>query len=166
MKLTSCVLDIMPLTHIFQSFSVLSLRVWNWELIIHPQISGLIDFFLVVVLLEIKINYTLFILEHTRLSAWIQSGEAHIKELLKYVITKDSVNHCLVVICVDISKPWNMVDNLDHYLNVVREHLHTLNLSAKTLNEMERKGKQEGWLVIHSRWIFFGILFFLLFFLL
>jgi Dynein light intermediate chain (DLIC). len=80
-------------------------------------------------------------LEHTRLSIWIQSGEPHIKDLMKNVITKESIHHSLVVLCVDISKPWSMIDSLDQYMNILREHLHTLNISAKVLNELERQGK-------------------------
>ncbi|XP_066927107.1 cytoplasmic dynein 1 light intermediate chain 1-like [Clytia hemisphaerica] len=77
--------------------------------------------------------------EHTRLSVWIQSGEAHIKDLMKYVITKESIHHSLILLCIDISKPWNMLDQLENHVNILRQHLHTLNISAKILNELEKQ---------------------------
>ena len=80
------------------------------------------------------------LLEHTRLSVWIQSGEAHIKDLMKFVITKETIHHTLIVLCVDLSKPWDMLDHLENYMNILREHLHSLNISAKISNELEKQG--------------------------
>ena len=39
-----------------------------------------------------------------------------------------------------MSKPWDMLDHLENYMNILREHLHSLNISAKILNELEKQG--------------------------
>ena len=59
---------------------------------------------------------------------------------MKFVITKETIHHTLIVICVDMSKPWDMLDHLESYMNILREHLHSLNISAKILNELEKQG--------------------------
>ncbi|XP_057291342.1 cytoplasmic dynein 1 light intermediate chain 1-like [Hydractinia symbiolongicarpus] len=76
--------------------------------------------------------------EHTRLSIWIQDGDKHYKDLLKYVVTKDTVKNVTIIICVDMAKPWNIIDSLENWCRILREHIHSLQLSAKELNEMER----------------------------
>lgn len=83
----------------------------------------------------------LLAIEHTRLSIWIQDGDKHYKDLLKYVVTKDTVKNVTIIICVDMAKPWNIIDSLENWCRILREHIHSLQLSAKELNEMERGSK-------------------------
>ena len=71
------------------------------------------------------------------MNVWILDGDSYHKELLKYVITPDSVRNIVVVIVVDMSKPWTIMDSIEQWARILREHLHTLKLSAKELNEME-----------------------------
>ena len=33
-----------------------------------------------------------------------------------------------------------MLDQLENHVNILRQHLHTLNISAKILNELEKQG--------------------------
>jgi len=77
--------------------------------------------------------------EHITLGTWILNGDSYYSNLLQYVVTKESVKDLTVLICVDISKPWNILETLDHWYQKLHVHLHSLRLSAKELNEMERK---------------------------
>ena len=43
----------------------------------------------------------------------------------------------MIMICIDMAKPWNMLDSLEHWRRTLVEHLHSLHISAKELNSME-----------------------------
>ena len=77
--------------------------------------------------------------ENIRLGTWLLNGDSYYGNLLQYVVTKESVKNLTVLMCVDMSKPWNIIENLEHWYQKLHMHLHSLNLSAKELNEMERK---------------------------
>lgn len=77
--------------------------------------------------------------ENIRLGTWILNGDSYYSNLLKYVVTKESVRNLSVIMCVDMTKPWSILESLEHWYQKLHSHLHSLNLSAKELNEMERK---------------------------
>ncbi|XP_065676548.1 cytoplasmic dynein 1 light intermediate chain 1 isoform X2 [Hydra vulgaris] len=77
--------------------------------------------------------------EHTRLNVWIQDGSSHFNNLLKFVFTSESVKDLMIAICVDMCKPWRIIDSLEKWNRILHEHLHSLHLPAKELNAMEAK---------------------------
>ena len=85
--------------------------------------------------------FILYLLEYARLNVWILDGDGYHKDLLKYVITPEGIRNIIIVIVVDISKPWTIIDSLEQWTRILREHLHTLKLSAKELNEIEETCK-------------------------
>lgn len=84
--------------------------------------------------------YFLF-LDYTRLNVWILDGDPRNKTLLKYALTPKNVNDTLVVLVVDCSKPWFIMDSLHSWTEILREHIHSLKLTPKQLNEMEERSK-------------------------
>ena len=79
--------------------------------------------------------------EHARLNVWILDGDGYHKDLLNYVVNADCIRNIVVIIAVDISRPWTIMDSLDQWTRILREHLHKLKLSAKELNEIEENCK-------------------------
>lgn len=82
-----------------------------------------------------------FFVDYTRLNVWILDGDPQNKTLLKYALTPENTNDCLVVLVVDSSKPWTIMDSLHSWTEVLREHIHSLKLTPTQLNEMEEKSK-------------------------
>lgn len=72
---------------------------------------------------------------------WIMDGDVTYKNLLKFAITKTSAKDATVIVIVDMSKPWSIMDTLHSWIHVLREHIHSLNLSPKELNNMEHNSK-------------------------
>ena len=68
-------------------------------------------------------------------------GDVRYKNLLKFAITKKSAKDVTVILIIDMSRPWTIVDTLNSWVHVLREHIHSLNLSPKELNEMEHNSK-------------------------
>lgn len=79
--------------------------------------------------------------DYTRLNVWILDGDARNKTLLNYALTPQSANDSLVVLVVDSSKPWNIMDSLHSWTEILREHIHSLKLTPTQLNEMEERSK-------------------------
>jgi len=77
--------------------------------------------------------------ENIKLGTWLLNGETFYSNLLEYVVTKESVKNLTVLVCADMSKPWNIIETLEHWHQKLHAHLNSLQLSAKELNEMERK---------------------------
>lgn len=81
--------------------------------------------------------------DSTRLNVWIMDGDVTYKNLLKFAITKTSAKDATVIVIVDMSKPWSIMDTLHSWIHVLREHIHSLNLSPKELNNMEHNIMKE-----------------------
>lgn len=79
----------------------------------------------------------LFFKEHARLNVWILDGDGYHKDLLKYVITPESIRNIVIILTIDISRPWTVMDSLEQWTRILREHLHKLKISAKEMNEIE-----------------------------
>jgi len=77
--------------------------------------------------------------ENIKLGTWLLNGDSYYENLLQYVVTKESVKNLTVLLCADMSKPWNIIETLEHWHQKLHTHLNSLHLSAKELNEMERK---------------------------
>ena len=88
-----------------------------------------------------SVFFSLSSLDSTRLNVWIMDGDVTYKNLLKFAITKTSAQDATVIVIVDMSKPWSIMDTLHSWIHVLREHIHSLNLSPKELNNMEHNSK-------------------------
>jgi len=77
--------------------------------------------------------------ENIKLGTWLLNGDSYYANLLQYVVTKESVKNLTVLLCADMSKPWNIIETLEHWHQKLQAHLNSLHLSAKEMNEMERK---------------------------
>ncbi|CAH3020339.1 unnamed protein product [Porites evermanni] len=77
--------------------------------------------------------------DSTRLGVWILDGDPLHKNLLQYALTPKCINNTLVVQVVDMSRPWTIMESLHSWTEVLREHIHSLKLPPKELNEMEER---------------------------
>lgn len=68
-------------------------------------------------------------------------GDVRYKNLLKFAMTKKSTKDVTVILIIDMSRPWIIMDTLNSWVHVLREHIHSLNLSPKELNEMEHNSE-------------------------
>lgn len=89
------------------------------------------------------LTFCIFVLnvDSTRLGVWILDGDPLHKGLLQFAITPKSITNTLIVQVVDISRPWTIKESLHSWTEVLREHIHSLKLPPKELNEMEERSK-------------------------
>ncbi|CAO2633324.1 Cytoplasmic dynein 1 light intermediate chain 1, partial [Lemmus lemmus] len=77
--------------------------------------------------------------DQTRCNVWILDGDLYHKGLLKFSLDALSLKDTLVILAVDMSKPWTALDSLQKWASVVREHVDKLKIPPEEMKEMEQK---------------------------
>jgi len=94
---------------------------------------------------------TMFIRLHTYFLAdsvaymdvWLLDGVEYQEQLLHYVLSKEKCHNTLVVIAVDLSQPWEVMDSLQRWTEVVRNHLNSLKIPHKEYADMQEAGNEK-----------------------
>uniref|UniRef100_A0A674PCZ2 Dynein light intermediate chain n=1 Tax=Takifugu rubripes TaxID=31033 RepID=A0A674PCZ2_TAKRU len=79
----------------------------------------------------------------TRCNVWILDGDLYHKGLLKFAVSAQSLSDCLAVFVVDMSRPWIIMDSLQKWSSVLRDHVDKLKIEPDVLREMEQRTFQE-----------------------
>ncbi|XP_011676218.1 cytoplasmic dynein 1 light intermediate chain 2 isoform X3 [Strongylocentrotus purpuratus] len=79
----------------------------------------------------------------TRCGVWILAGENEHEDLLRYALTADNLEHMLVIIAVDMCRPWNIMDSLQKWTQVIRRHVDSLRIPPEKLRELEQRLVQQ-----------------------
>uniref|UniRef100_A0A8C5QPU6 Dynein light intermediate chain n=1 Tax=Leptobrachium leishanense TaxID=445787 RepID=A0A8C5QPU6_9ANUR len=75
--------------------------------------------------------------DQTRCNVWILDGDLYHKGLLKFAMDASSIRDTLVMLVVDMSRPWLALDSLQKWASVIREHVDKLKIPPEQLKEME-----------------------------
>lgn len=76
-----------------------------------------------------------------RMSVWILDGVVWHSQLLSFVLTKSNIQDTTVMIVVDMSQPWTIMESLERWAEVVRKHIQTLQIPDKQLKAMQENRK-------------------------
>lgn len=76
------------------------------------------------------------------MDVWVLDGVEYQEQLLQYVLSREKCLNTLVVIVVDLSQPWEVMDSLERWTEVVRTHLDSLSIPPKEFADMRDAGKQ------------------------
>uniref|UniRef100_A0A8B9H4J4 Dynein light intermediate chain n=1 Tax=Astyanax mexicanus TaxID=7994 RepID=A0A8B9H4J4_ASTMX len=74
----------------------------------------------------------------TRCNVWILDGDLYHKGLLKFAVTAETLKDSLAVFVVDMSRPWGIVESLQKWTSVLREHVDKLRIPPEEMREMEQ----------------------------
>ncbi|XP_029464055.1 cytoplasmic dynein 1 light intermediate chain 2 isoform X2 [Rhinatrema bivittatum] len=77
--------------------------------------------------------------DHTRCNVWILDGDLYHKGLLKFAVAAESVKEMLAVFVGDMSRPWTIMESLQKWASVLREHIDKLKIPPEDVREMEQK---------------------------
>ncbi|XP_040289327.1 cytoplasmic dynein 1 light intermediate chain 1 isoform X1 [Bufo bufo] len=77
--------------------------------------------------------------DQTRCNVWILDGDLYHKGLLKFAMDASSVKDTLVMLIVDMARPWLALDSLQKWASVIREHLDKMKIPPEEMREMEEK---------------------------
>ena len=77
------------------------------------------------------------------MDVWLLDGVEYQEQLLHYVLSKEKCQNTLVVIAVDLSQPWDVMESLQRWTEVVRAHLNSLKIPHKEYADMQEAGKEK-----------------------
>ncbi|XP_019935454.2 cytoplasmic dynein 1 light intermediate chain 2 isoform X1 [Paralichthys olivaceus] len=75
----------------------------------------------------------------SRCNVWILDGDVYHKGLLKFAVSAQSIPDCLAVFVVDMSRPWTVMDSLQKWASVLRDHVDKLKIPPENMREMEQR---------------------------
>ncbi|XP_066569828.1 cytoplasmic dynein 1 light intermediate chain 2 isoform X2 [Amia ocellicauda] len=77
--------------------------------------------------------------DQTRCNVWILDGDLYHKGLLKFAVSGESLKDTLAVFVADMSRPWTIMESIQKWSSVLREHIDKLKLPPEEMREMEQK---------------------------
>ncbi|XP_015918347.1 cytoplasmic dynein 1 light intermediate chain 2 [Parasteatoda tepidariorum] len=77
--------------------------------------------------------------DHTRLGVWVLDGDPWHRNLLKYVLNQDTFPHTTVIITASMSKPWDILESLQNWAQIIEEHVQRLRLPQEFLAEQRKR---------------------------
>ncbi|XP_071375791.1 cytoplasmic dynein 1 light intermediate chain 2 isoform X1 [Centroberyx affinis] len=75
----------------------------------------------------------------TRCNVWILDGDLYHKGLLKFAVSAQSLADSLAVFVADMSRPWTIMESLQKWASVLRDHVDKLKIPPEEMREMEQK---------------------------
>ncbi|XP_008308164.1 cytoplasmic dynein 1 light intermediate chain 2 isoform X2 [Cynoglossus semilaevis] len=75
----------------------------------------------------------------TRCNVWILDGDVYHKGLLKFAVSAQSLPDCLALFVADMSRPWTIMESLQKWASVLRDHVDKLKIPHEKMREMEQK---------------------------
>uniref|UniRef100_A0A3Q3EGP4 Dynein light intermediate chain n=1 Tax=Kryptolebias marmoratus TaxID=37003 RepID=A0A3Q3EGP4_KRYMA len=75
----------------------------------------------------------------TRCNVWLLDGDLYHKGLLKFAVTAQSLPDCLAVFVADMSRPWTIMESLQKWASVLRDHVDKLKIPPEDMREMEQR---------------------------
>lgn len=79
---------------------------------------------------------------------WILDGDLYHKGLLKFAVSAESLPETLVIFVADMSRPWTVMESLQKWASVLREHIDKMKIPPEEMRELERKCKYNRIFVI------------------
>ncbi|KAH0503693.1 Cytoplasmic dynein 1 light intermediate chain 2 [Microtus ochrogaster] len=77
--------------------------------------------------------------DHTRCNVWILDGDLYHKGLLKFAVSAESLPETLAIFVADMSRPWTIMESLQKWASVLREHIDKMKIPPEEMRDLERK---------------------------
>ena len=80
-----------------------------------------------------------------RLNVWVLDGDTAHKNLLKFALNAQTIEHAMVIITIDLSQPWDLVESLTKWLQVLEEHVKQIfsALPLQYVDQLRKKRKHQ-----------------------
>ncbi|KAM9493211.1 cytoplasmic dynein 1 light intermediate chain 2 isoform 2-T2 [Clarias gariepinus] len=73
-----------------------------------------------------------------RCNVWILDGDVYHKGLLKFAVSSETLKDSVAVFVVDMSRPWSIMEALQKWTSVLREHVDKLKIPPEDMRDMEQ----------------------------
>eukprot|EP00096_Caligus_rogercresseyi_P005596 TRINITY_DN2151_c0_g1_i6.p1 TRINITY_DN2151_c0_g1~~TRINITY_DN2151_c0_g1_i6.p1 ORF type:complete len:489 (-),score=103.30 TRINITY_DN2151_c0_g1_i6:861-2327(-) len=75
--------------------------------------------------------------DHTRLGHWILDGDPQHSHLLRFALKESNFTDTTVCLCVAMTTPWNIIDQLHNWASILQDHIDKLELSAERTKTLQ-----------------------------
>ncbi|XP_055843436.1 cytoplasmic dynein 1 light intermediate chain 1 [Episyrphus balteatus] len=75
----------------------------------------------------------------TRLGVWVLDGDPGHVNLLKYALNENNYAHTLVILTVSMTAPWSWLEQLNHWIKVLAEHIESLKLDPEESRDARQR---------------------------
>ncbi|CDQ88936.1 unnamed protein product [Oncorhynchus mykiss] len=79
--------------------------------------------------------------DQTRCNAWVLDGDLYHKGLQSVAVQREALGDSLLLVTVDLSRPWVAMESLQKWAAVAREHIDKLRVPPETLRELENRSE-------------------------
>ena len=86
--------------------------------------------------------------DHTRLGHWILDGDAEHSNLLRFSLTEENFTDTTVLLCVAMTTPWNIMDQLRNWATILQDHIDKLTLTAEKTKKLQNESKHVFFYII------------------
>lgn len=80
-----------------------------------------------------------FPVDTTRLNVWVLDGDPGHKNLLHFALNAANYAHTLVILTVSMTQPWFWLEQLNHWMKVLSEHIENLGLEPEEKHEARQR---------------------------
>lgn len=77
--------------------------------------------------------------DHTRLGHWILDGDLAHSHLLRFALKESNFTDTTVMLCVSMTTPWNIMDQLQNWATLLHDHIDKLTLSAEETKRLQNE---------------------------
>ncbi|XP_035919623.1 cytoplasmic dynein 1 light intermediate chain 2 [Anopheles stephensi] len=75
----------------------------------------------------------------TRLSVWILDGDPGHNNLLKFALNEQNFPHTLVILTLSMTTPWSWVDQLQHWMKILDDHIAGLKIDQEEKQQCQAR---------------------------
>jgi len=75
--------------------------------------------------------------DQSRLSVWLVDGDVYCRGLLKFALTEQNFAHSCVLLVASLTRPWDVLDSLTRWSDVLSMHIHRLKLAPNIRRQQE-----------------------------
>ncbi|XP_052867842.1 cytoplasmic dynein 1 light intermediate chain 2 [Anopheles cruzii] len=75
----------------------------------------------------------------TRLGVWILDGDPGHNNLLKYALNELNYAHTLVILTLSMTTPWSWVEQLQHWMKILEDHIAGLKLETDVKQQCQQR---------------------------
>lgn len=75
----------------------------------------------------------------TRLGVWILDGDPGHTNLLKYALNESNYAHTLVILTLSMTTPWSWVDQLEHWIKMLDDHIAGLKIDPEERQQCRQR---------------------------
>uniref|UniRef100_A0A182Q473 Dynein light intermediate chain n=1 Tax=Anopheles farauti TaxID=69004 RepID=A0A182Q473_9DIPT len=75
----------------------------------------------------------------TRLGVWILDGDPGHNNLLKFALNEQNFPHTLVILTLSMTTPWSLVDQLQHWMKILDDHIASLKIDPEEKQQCQAR---------------------------